>query len=1097
MFCLCGFSSCFGSVIANHLVSCNKWTCSANRPLIESDTVGEGERKRRSPERDIPSLFGALGLVKKSRRQHTKAILATSPEVTAHSVALDIIDDILDLMFPAEKAASDFLYELIDRVDKVICPKVPRGRRKRYRGSPSRAVSSGTTPTELKGSRKWSTVRISDTTSPSKSSIFLGCEIEMQKSDVGVKENAVKPEQDREDGFSVGSLESDNASDAMDVMGVVNGLLQALSNDGDDAADAAADSAATGQKSDQEREAKLVAQSMQLPRSEATLNIESDNVTASQAAKYAEVMEPSTTDDVKPLIEEDRHAADDLRNVLMNVDDVHWTEEPLEGSVTKEQTTVSDTVVAELGKSVDEEWTSASETVYRSDTDTPNEHATVSDDIGGAVVDNSAIEASHDDCEQLNATDDKYGDKTVAAMKQPDEDGGIIDDHQTETPFDEGSVLPTITDYEATNSRTLMLGSVTETHVPAMESVISSAEGDVVTVAEATDGETTEVGCSEDGKETDFAVDTNLEDAAFNTNVQQEWFTAEEDGAVATTASLGDLKDMEVAVGSEDVDEVMEATVGFVNNDNDDVVGLDPMAEEAQGGEVETIGLSGIASESAEFDAEIQETDSSDVYLETEQNYEYVDLQENVDDSETGAVTCEERGVTSDINDVMDAESSAVILDSNTMTDYLSDVVPTETSAVSNICEAVAECEEFIDMEPSINEPCGAGISDGYEAVAECEEFVDTEPGFDEPYDAGDGAEVAAESDEFVDVEPGNEEPHDVGQQQAADSNEESARVDEGRYMEQPLTDAASDCEQPSLVESNVLASSSLCDVELGTAYEYGSVTGYTVDDVAGVETEGLVKQSAIPFSTDSEHADLSHQLSLDNRELAESLESAVGETDLTATSAKEPPSLLPSHVTACRVETNELSDVGAVCESERRMTRVESGVSDQVTPLPAPRHEAVVTPRLSRDATTSREKPPTYRAAMDWPTPTSDQKGSTSQVTDARPSTTSSTYTERRDYGQKDHASSSYRRNEIQARGGSREDSRNYDRQRDHYNSNSYRGYNRRGDPRNYDQFAQNHRDRYEGQQDYRQNNSRGNYRYGHRGDNHHRSDYYWSDRR
>ena len=115
--------------------------------------------------------------------------------------------------------------------------------------------------------------------------------------------------------------------------------------------------------------------------------------------------------------------------------------------------------------------------------------------------------------------------------------------------------------------------------------------------------------------------------------------------------------------------------------------------------------------------------------------------------------------------------------------------------------------------------------------------------------------------------------------------------------------------------------------------------------------------------------------------------------------------------------------------------------------------------PNLSKDSAVSRDKPPAYRAAADWPTPESDHKGTTSQVANTRPDVTSNSYSERRNYGQKDHTPFSYRRNEVQAQGGRRDDSRNYDRQRGQYNS--YRGYNPRGDPRNYDQFAQNHRDR------------------------------------
>jgi len=43
--------------------------------------------------------------------------------VTAESVVQEVVDDILDAMFPAEKAASDFLSELLDNVDRIVNPK--------------------------------------------------------------------------------------------------------------------------------------------------------------------------------------------------------------------------------------------------------------------------------------------------------------------------------------------------------------------------------------------------------------------------------------------------------------------------------------------------------------------------------------------------------------------------------------------------------------------------------------------------------------------------------------------------------------------------------------------------------------------------------------------------------------------------------------------------------------------------------------------------------------------------------------------------------------------------------------------------------------
>ncbi|CAC5359085.1 POGZ [Mytilus coruscus] len=124
MYCLCGFSSRYGNKIANHLVFCMKTSCYENRPEpgTECHREDEDEDPRHKPG---ASLLDALGLVK---RRTITPMYQKSAETS-----------------PVEDSS----------------PK-PSPWDPEY------------VPPELQGSQKWKTVKLKDTVTPSKQSVFLG-----------------------------------------------------------------------------------------------------------------------------------------------------------------------------------------------------------------------------------------------------------------------------------------------------------------------------------------------------------------------------------------------------------------------------------------------------------------------------------------------------------------------------------------------------------------------------------------------------------------------------------------------------------------------------------------------------------------------------------------------------------------------------------------------------------------------------------------------------------------------------------------------------------------------------------------------------------
>lgn len=151
MFCLCGYASVHGNLLANHLVSCSKRTCYSGQreakyfeyddeqedstpfePYIEeSEILGQ---ETSSSDAEVPSLFGALGLIKKQRkynRQHSRTPGPRSrPQVSSKVIVNGIIEDLMDAMFPSEVAASYVLNYLLDQVVK------PRAESPAKRNSP-------------------------------------------------------------------------------------------------------------------------------------------------------------------------------------------------------------------------------------------------------------------------------------------------------------------------------------------------------------------------------------------------------------------------------------------------------------------------------------------------------------------------------------------------------------------------------------------------------------------------------------------------------------------------------------------------------------------------------------------------------------------------------------------------------------------------------------------------------------------------------------------------------------------------------------------------------------------------------------------------
>ncbi|XP_052084262.1 uncharacterized protein LOC127721543 isoform X2 [Mytilus californianus] len=124
MYCLCGFSSRYGNKIANHLVFCMKTSCYENRPEPGTECYREDEDEdpRHKPG---ASLLDALGLVKRrtitpmyQKSAETSPVADSSPKPSPWD--------------------PDYV------------------------------------PPELQGSQKWKTVKLKDTVTPSKQSVFLG-----------------------------------------------------------------------------------------------------------------------------------------------------------------------------------------------------------------------------------------------------------------------------------------------------------------------------------------------------------------------------------------------------------------------------------------------------------------------------------------------------------------------------------------------------------------------------------------------------------------------------------------------------------------------------------------------------------------------------------------------------------------------------------------------------------------------------------------------------------------------------------------------------------------------------------------------------------
>ncbi|ELU04679.1 hypothetical protein CAPTEDRAFT_222950 [Capitella teleta] len=88
MFCSCGYSSRYGNQIANHLTLCatSKSTCSSSKLTKQ--------QPKPSQALDTPSLFGALGLVKKSSSSRVARVQKQTTE--------DMIDKVLGRVSPVE-----------------------------------------------------------------------------------------------------------------------------------------------------------------------------------------------------------------------------------------------------------------------------------------------------------------------------------------------------------------------------------------------------------------------------------------------------------------------------------------------------------------------------------------------------------------------------------------------------------------------------------------------------------------------------------------------------------------------------------------------------------------------------------------------------------------------------------------------------------------------------------------------------------------------------------------------------------------------------------------------------------------------------------
>ncbi|KAK3096156.1 hypothetical protein FSP39_023825 [Pinctada imbricata] len=135
MYCLCGFGSRYGNKIANHLVYCTKRSCYTTKPdgKLEEPSCKVDERDPR--HKPGASLLDVLGLVKKTTV--TTRIRSRSTE------------------------------------EKGLIWKPPPSPDPQPEEE-EEVEGDDTVPPELKGSRKWSTVRITDPLQPSKASVFLG-----------------------------------------------------------------------------------------------------------------------------------------------------------------------------------------------------------------------------------------------------------------------------------------------------------------------------------------------------------------------------------------------------------------------------------------------------------------------------------------------------------------------------------------------------------------------------------------------------------------------------------------------------------------------------------------------------------------------------------------------------------------------------------------------------------------------------------------------------------------------------------------------------------------------------------------------------------
>ncbi|XP_013408482.1 uncharacterized protein LOC106172366 isoform X2 [Lingula anatina] len=197
LYCQCGYSSTYGNSIANHLVFCSKRTSYVQKPetkFLELNDVDEESdyephedeeeelvdvaKTKRKPE--PASIFDALGLVKKQpcqqkvskQIQEIQLVTDNKAVPSTEDICSEIMEDILDHVFPAQAAAEEFMSSLLENVDSNIfqCKDTSPD----VAAPVAKSTDSEEIPPELTGKKKWETVKISDRNTPTRSSIFLG-----------------------------------------------------------------------------------------------------------------------------------------------------------------------------------------------------------------------------------------------------------------------------------------------------------------------------------------------------------------------------------------------------------------------------------------------------------------------------------------------------------------------------------------------------------------------------------------------------------------------------------------------------------------------------------------------------------------------------------------------------------------------------------------------------------------------------------------------------------------------------------------------------------------------------------------------------------